>query len=234
MWNKRGASRRTDPVTLERLTTESVIQRAISVLGRAVADRRRHQTGDTMNLDQRGSAVLSEEECRSLLERAAAVASGRIAINGARSPYVVPVNFTVVDGGIMIRLGPGWAAFHLDGTAVTFEIDHATASGAFRLERRGPGCGPRRHVRRGGPAREQSPHPAVTEPGVRVFEIVPFRVTGRLVEPNFRGEQTKPEPVKSTASCPLRIRAPPSHPRRPRRARLPPAGDAGRSQLGDC
>ena len=37
MWNNRGASHRTDPVTLDELTTESVIQRAVSVLGRTVA-----------------------------------------------------------------------------------------------------------------------------------------------------------------------------------------------------
>ena len=33
------------------------------------------------------------------------------------------------------------------------------------------------------------PNPIVTVPGVRVFEIVPFKVTGRVVEPDLRGER---------------------------------------------
>ncbi len=82
-----------------------------------------------MKLDPRGSAVLGEDACRRRLTQAAAASGiGRIAINGERSPYVIPVNFTVVDGGIVIRLGTGWAAFHLDGAAVTFETDQAVAS----------------------------------------------------------------------------------------------------------
>ena len=32
------------------------------------------------------------------------------------------------------------------------------------------------------------PTPMVTAPGVRVFEIVPFKVTGRAVEPDLRDE----------------------------------------------
>ena len=82
-----------------------------------------------MKLDQRGSAILGEDACRDHLAREATASGvGRVAVNGDQSPYVIPVNFTVVDGGILIRLGPGWAAFHLDGSAVTFEADQAKAS----------------------------------------------------------------------------------------------------------
>ena len=73
--------------------------------------------------------MLGEDACRRRLAHAAAASGvGRVAINGYRSPYVIPVNFTVVEGGIVIRLGTGWAAFHLDGSAVTFEADHVEAS----------------------------------------------------------------------------------------------------------
>ena len=142
-----------------------------------------------MKVDQRGSAVLDEEECRHLLESAAdAAITGRIAINGARSPYVVPVNFTIVDGGIMIRLGPGWAAFHLNGVAVTFEVDQATASQHFGWSVVVQGVSRVVTYDEIGRLGRNLPTPLVTEPGVRVFEIVPFKVTGRLVEPDLRGE----------------------------------------------
>ena len=60
-----------------------------------------------MKLDRRGSEVLSEDAClHRLTNAAAATGTGRVAINGAQSPYVIPVNFTMVEGGIVIRLGP--------------------------------------------------------------------------------------------------------------------------------
>ena len=115
-------------------------------------------------------------------------ASGESRVNGDQSPYVIPVNFTVVDGGILIRLGPGWAAFHLDGSAVTFEADQAN----------GPQHSGWSVVVEGyahvvtyddiGRLGANLPTPMVTVPGVRVFEIVPFKVTGRAVEPDLRDE----------------------------------------------
>ena len=135
--------------------------------------------GDTVKLDPRGSTVLGEDACRSRLAReATANGIGRVAINGDRSPYVIPVNFTVVEGGIVIRLGTGWAAFHLDGAAVTFETDQAMASrhsgwsvvveGVARIV-------PYDDVARLG---ANLPTPIVSVPGVRVFEIVPYKVSG--------------------------------------------------------
>ena len=61
-----------------------------------------------MKLDQRGSVVLGEDACRRHLARIAAASGvGRVAVNGERSPYVIPVNFTVVDGGIRHSSRPG-------------------------------------------------------------------------------------------------------------------------------
>ncbi len=133
--------------------------------------------------------VLGEDECRKHLARqAASTGVGRVAINGDPSPYVIPVNFRVIEGGIVIRLGAGWAAFHLDGSAVTFEADQTTAGrrSAWSVVVEGVAhLVPYDDVARLG---ANLPNPIVTVPGVRVFEIVPNKVTGRAVEPDLRGE----------------------------------------------
>ncbi len=145
-----------------------------------------------MKLDPRGSTVLGEGACREHLTRAGASAGiGRVAINGAHSPYVIPVNFTVIEGGIVIRLGTGWAAFHLDGAAVTFETDQAEAaqhSGWSVVVEGVARTVPYDEVGRLG---VNLPNPMVAVPGVRVFEIIPFKVTGRAVEPDLRGAQNE-------------------------------------------
>jgi uncharacterized protein len=146
-----------------------------------------------VKLDSRGSTVLGEGACRRCLTRAAAASGiGRLAINGANSPYVIPVNFTVVGGGIVIRLGTGWAAFHLDGAPVTFETDQATPSqrSGWSVVVEGVAHAvPYEEVARLG---ANLPDPIVAAPGVRVFEIVPLKVTGRAVEPDLRGERRQP------------------------------------------
>jgi hypothetical protein len=143
-----------------------------------------------MKLDPRGSAVLGMDECRRHLTTAAASSgTGRLAVNGSRSPYVIPVNFTVVGGGIVVRLGTGLAAFHLNGASVTFETDQVAKTGhsAWSVVVEGVAREmPYDEVARLG---ENLPTPIVTVPGVRVFEIMPFKVTGRAVEPDLRGER---------------------------------------------
>jgi hypothetical protein len=142
-----------------------------------------------VKLDQRGSAVLGEDACwRHLASEAAASGVGRVAVNAERSPHVIPVNFKVVDRGIVIRLGPGWAAFHLDGSAVTFEADQAEAiqhSGWSVVVEGVAHVVTYDDIARLG---TNLPTPMVTAPGVRVFEIVPFKITGRAVEPDLRDE----------------------------------------------
>ena len=137
-------------------------------------------------LDRRGSTVLGEGPCRKHLAReAAANGIGRVAINGSPSPYVIPVNFTMVEGGIVIRLGTGWAAYHLDGAAVTFEADQFAASrhtGWSVVVEGVARAVPYDEVGRLG---ANLPNPIVTLPGVRVFEIVPFKVTVARSNPTF-------------------------------------------------
>lgn len=83
-----------------------------------------------MSVDQRGARVLDACECRALLaEAAASPGVGRVALNGDPSPHVIPVNFCITDTGILIRLGAGWTAFHLDGVDCTFEVDQVSRYG---------------------------------------------------------------------------------------------------------
>ena len=101
---------------------------------RSVAPRGRsrcHSYGaGPVSVDQRGSRVLEPGECRTLLALAAASPGvGRVALNADPSPHVIPVNFSIMDTGILVRLGAGWTAFHLDGVECTFEVDHRRATG---------------------------------------------------------------------------------------------------------
>jgi hypothetical protein len=130
---------------------------------------------------------LDEGECRRHLASASgSFGIGRIALNRRRSPYVIPVNFTLVDGGILIRLGTGSSAFHLDGASVTFETDEADP------ERRSGWSVVVEGIARLLPYDESVrlganlPCPLVTEQGVRVYEVIPFKVSGRAVEPDLR------------------------------------------------
>lgn len=152
-----------------------------------------------MPLDSHGSTVLNASDCSERLTSAAGFNIGRIAINGTRSPYVIPVNYSVAGSSVLIRLAPGWAAFHLDGVAVTFEVDQVAMfqrsgwsvvlEGVARLL-------PYDEVGRLG---SHLPSPMVMEPGVRVFEISPFKVSGRAVACNFHHEVgTKDDPIPST------------------------------------
>ena len=145
-----------------------------------------------MKLDQRGSVVLGEGECRRhLASLSASSGIGRIAFNGSQSPYVIPVNFTLADGGILIRLGSGRSAFHLDGAAVTFETDEADS------ERRSGWSVIVEGIARLLPYDETArlganlPLPIVAEPGVCVYEIIPFKVSGRAVEPRLRFQRVE-------------------------------------------
>jgi hypothetical protein len=156
-----------------------------------------------VKLDQRGSVVLSQDQCRQHLASASASSGiGRIAFNGSPSPYVIPVNFTVEDGGILVRLGPGWSAFHLDGAAVTFETDESApeqrsgwsvvVEGIARLL-------PYDETAR---LRANLPSPIVTEPGASVYEVIPFKVSGRSIEPGFRREPTEMAEAAPTPDAP--------------------------------
>ncbi|MDQ0711175.1 nitroimidazol reductase NimA-like FMN-containing flavoprotein (pyridoxamine 5'-phosphate oxidase superfamily) [Streptomyces luteogriseus] len=63
---------------------------------------------------------LTEAECRSLLSTHGV---GRLAVATDSGPVVVPVNYSVVDGGIVFRTEPGTTPAQADGDQVAFEAD---------------------------------------------------------------------------------------------------------------
>ncbi|MGW6543718.1 helix-turn-helix domain-containing protein [Streptomyces massasporeus] len=63
---------------------------------------------------------LTEAECRALLS---AHGVGRLAVPEDAGPVVVPVNYSVVDGGIVFRTEPGTTPARADGHQVAFEAD---------------------------------------------------------------------------------------------------------------
>ena len=138
-----------------------------------------------MRVDQRGARMLEACECWDRLSRAASSSIGRIAVNGVRTPYVIPVNFSVMDIGILVPLGPAWTSFHLDGPECTFEVDYVAVQGLAGWSVVVEGTArtvPYDEVARLGP---HPPTPRVARPGIRVFAITPSKVTGRSLDFRF-------------------------------------------------
>ena len=148
---------------------------------------------DAMPFDRHGSDILDEVECRKLLEHAGATGTvGRLAISREGAPHVIPVNFSVCDETILIRLRPGFAAHHLDGATVTFEIDHAEpySRKGWSVEVEGPATllTYEEAARLG----HNVPQPLVMSPGMRVFSIRFDRISGRSIRHDH--EETSPPP----------------------------------------
>jgi nitroimidazol reductase NimA-like FMN-containing flavoprotein (pyridoxamine 5'-phosphate oxidase superfamily) len=74
-----------------------------------------------VTLDRNGLEILSKLDCLNLLDGALI---GRLAVSVGALPVILPVNFTVIDGDIVIRTTPGTK---LDAAAtnsvVAFEVD---------------------------------------------------------------------------------------------------------------
>jgi nitroimidazol reductase NimA-like FMN-containing flavoprotein (pyridoxamine 5'-phosphate oxidase superfamily) len=69
-----------------------------------------------------GLEVLSEEECRALLEQETV---GRVGLSVDALPAILPVNYAMVEGGIVFRTGEGGKLrAALCRTIVAFEVDH--------------------------------------------------------------------------------------------------------------
>jgi hypothetical protein len=78
-----------------------------------------------MWIDGKGATVLSAPECRRLLAVAAQGGwIGRIGVPTEQAPVVVPVNFSLRHGQVLLRVGPGFFAQASAGRLVAFEIDH--------------------------------------------------------------------------------------------------------------
>jgi hypothetical protein len=132
-----------------------------------------------MWIDGKGATVLAAPECRRLLAEAGKVNSiGRLGIATDQAPIVVPVNFSVHDGEVVLRVGTGFFSHAADGHLVAFEVDHVD-----------PGAGTAWSVLvRGLASLTESPteaelsvaaHPLVPEPGAMLLVIRPDLLTGR-------------------------------------------------------
>ncbi len=63
---------------------------------------------------------LTDAECRALLSTHGV---GRLAVSTVSGPVIVPVNYSVVDGAIVLRTAPGGTPAQAIGRQVGFEVD---------------------------------------------------------------------------------------------------------------
>ncbi len=152
---------------------------------------------EVMWLDDRGSEILTRNECVRLLTLSAG-SVGHLGLIVNDQPLVLPINFGMAEGNPILQIGTGSVLeVVLHNPLVAYEVDY------------GPGKdlltwsvlvqGPAEVV--GDPAILEAghywgPHPIVPEPGDRYVRIRPWSVTGR----------------RFTATAPLRIVHAHAHP----------------------
>ena len=82
--------------------------------------------GRMTKTDQRGSIVIERPEClRLLIQQPKKGGLRRLGIGSSGAPHIIPVNFSVFERKVIVRIGPGLLADHLEGMLVAFEVDHA-------------------------------------------------------------------------------------------------------------
>jgi nitroimidazol reductase NimA-like FMN-containing flavoprotein (pyridoxamine 5'-phosphate oxidase superfamily) len=83
-----------------------------------------------MWIDAKGSTVLPALECMRLLALTAKDGGvGRLGIGTDQAPIIIPVNFTLRDGQVLVRVGPGFFAQAAAGHLVAFEVDLVDSAG---------------------------------------------------------------------------------------------------------
>jgi hypothetical protein len=149
-----------------------------------------------MWIDQRGSEIVAAPECLRLVALAAKEGHiGRLAVNGTQSPLVVPVNFTVHDHSVLIRIGPGRLSETLPESLVSFEVDRVDPDRgeAWSVLIRGLASAFDPNLANGTVV---VPQPLVPTPGEITLSVRPDVITGRrfpLVSPDKanRGDHTR-------------------------------------------
>lgn len=129
-----------------------------------------------MWIDARGSTVLPLPECKRLLAVAAkGHRVGRLGAPTAGAPLVVPVNFDLHDGAVVVRVSNGTILRAAAGHLVAFEVDALDEGVAWSVLVRGLA------TLIESPSREQLAGTTsfVPEPGSMLLVIRPDRVTGR-------------------------------------------------------
>jgi len=140
-----------------------------------------------MWIDQRGSEVLERPECGRLLA-AKAGGVGRLGMVVDGQPVVVPLNYTVVDGDVVVRIGGGTilTAIRRGDTIVAFEIDDQSADGGalwWSVLVQGLALEVTDQPR-SAKFRLGAPVPAVPAPGESVVRIRPDVLSGRRFAPS--------------------------------------------------
>jgi nitroimidazol reductase NimA-like FMN-containing flavoprotein (pyridoxamine 5'-phosphate oxidase superfamily) len=141
-----------------------------------------HRVRGDMLIDQRGSEVLNRTECARLLTiKAGGV--GRLGLVVDGQPAVIPLNYSLVDGDVVIQIGPGTVLTTIREARpiVAFEVDDVPAEPGsswwsvmvqgFAEEVTDTG----RLAR----LRQSSPFPAVPEPGESLVRIRADVLSGR-------------------------------------------------------
>ena len=78
-----------------------------------------------MWIDAKGSTVLPTPECRRLLATGARdVGVGRLGLATEQAPVIIPVNFTILERQILVRVVKGFFSEAAAGRLVAFEVDH--------------------------------------------------------------------------------------------------------------
>ena len=135
-----------------------------------------------MWIDGRGTTVLPSSECRRLLAMTAKDGGvGRLGISTEQAPVVIPVNFSMRDGQVVIRTGVGFLSQAAAGRLVAFEVDHVDPAAGIAWS----------VLVRGLATLVDSPspseldglvHPLVPQPGNMLLVVRPDIVTGRTFE----------------------------------------------------
>ena len=137
--------------------------------------------------DAKGSTVLTAPECKRLLAVSAKQGGiGRLGIATDQAPVVIPVNFTLHDGQVLTRVGPGFCSHAAAGHLVAFEFDEVDSANGTAWS----------VLLRGLATVIESPtevelaaagRPLVPEPGNMVMVIRPDILTGRRFEIRQQG-----------------------------------------------
>ena len=126
--------------------------------------------------------MLPSHECMRLLAVAAKDGGiGRIGVPTDQAPVVIPVNFTLHDNHILVRVGTGFFSQAAAGHLVAFEVDHvdSDAGVAWSVLVRGLATLIESPTEIEFAA---APHPLVPEPGDMVLVVRPDILTGRRFE----------------------------------------------------
>lgn len=159
--------------------------------------------------DERGSEVLDPAECRRLLAIGAKEhRHGHVAVNGGAAPVVLPVDYSIHDSDVILRVGQGLFSGLVD-RLVTFQVDGTVASRGLQgiedlCEWSVMAQGLATEVDRG-TVGGHIPRPRVADPGNRWIRIRTDVLSGRrLTRPG-----PEPGPADRTAADPGRRGADP-------------------------